>query len=132
VSTFYTPSSGTMLGSATPDAGGATAVLAASLPDTATISRKSLASDGAGGGAETWSDHATGVACAVDKVGTYREVVQGGRIQGLTVWHARFALGADVVPADRVVVNGETFEVNDTDLGVSSALFLSAQLVRPR
>lgn len=120
-----------MLGSANPDPGGATGVLATTLPDSAVISRKAVSSDGAGGNSETWSTHAT-VACAIDKVATWKEVAQSGRMQAVTVWKARFPLGTDLLPADRVTANTQEFEVLDTDLGVSNGLFLDAELTRLR
>jgi len=83
---------------------------AAALPDTCTISRRTLVSDGAGGYTETWTTAASGVACrlavaqAAERILADRVVHEGGFVVTLPY-------GTSVTSKDRIVVGARTFEV---------------------
>jgi len=90
----------------------------AALPDTCTIRRKTLVSDGMGGYTETWSDLATGVKCRI-ATSRYRpeEAAIAEKFTGRTLWMLTLPAGTDVTNEDRVVLSGTTYEV----VGVLSA-----------
>ena len=83
------------------------------LPDTCTIKRRTLTSDGAGGYTESWSDQATGVACRIAPIRSLSdaEAAVGGALQGKSVWQLTLPAGQDIQHTDRVVVGGATYEV---------------------
>lgn len=127
-----TPGLDTMLGSATPATGGATVLLAlTALTDTATLSRKTRAADGIGTQQATWGSNGT-AACALQKTTTYEERLIGGKLQGVTLWMCHFALDADLLPPDKVTINGQQYQVLETDQGMTNPLFLTARLMRLR
>lgn len=80
------------------------------LPDTCTISRKTLTSDGAGGYTESWATVGSSVACrlAVERTA---EMVLADRIVHEGGFVITLPYGADVTPKDRIVVGARTFEV---------------------
>lgn len=125
----YTPSLPTQLASAAPSVGGAAPSLLSALPDTATVFRAAAVSDGAGGQTTTWGRVGTW-ACWVKQTISYQALAQAGGAEAVTQWRGQFDLAADVQPADRVTVNGQTYEVTATDRGLSEALFLTAQLAK--
>ena len=88
-----------------------TAALA--LPDTATISRVTRASDSAGGWTETWVTAASGVACRI--MPRYQisgnEGPAAGSQQAVAQWALTMPVGTDLRAGDRVVVASRTFEV---------------------
>ncbi len=85
--------------------------LDASLPDTATVQRKTLTSDGAGGYTESWSTVAT-VACRVSPSGhSPEERVIAERLASMSIWMLTLPALTDVWPADRIVVGSRIFEV---------------------
>lgn len=91
------------------------------LPDTCTISRKTLASDGAGGHTETWATVASGVACRVamdqSAMGLTPESVLADRVVHEGRFVVTLPIGTDVTPKDRIVVGSRTFEVTGTASG---------------
>ena len=82
------------------------------MPDTCTISRKSLTSDGMGGYTETWSDLATGVSCRLASA-RYRpeEAAIADKFAGRTLWMLTLPAGTDITNEDRVVISSTTYEV---------------------
>lgn len=81
-------------------------------PDECTIRRSQVVPDGQGGETETWSDLAT-VPCRLSPQSQRQsdEVEEGDRITALTYRVVTVAHDTDVTAADRLVINGETLEV---------------------
>lgn len=88
------------------------------LPDTCTISRRTLASDGMGGYTETWASLATGVACRL-AAALYRpeERSVAEKFAGQTLWTLTLPAGQAITSQDRVVIGSTTYEV----VGILSA-----------
>lgn len=86
---------------------------AALLPDLATIQRKTLTTDGAGGFTETYPTVATGVPCRLSRVTSRGDLlkVAGERIADQTTHRIAFAAGTDVRVGDRLAIGAATFEV---------------------
>jgi len=100
----------TLLSSAQITAMRTTADLA--LPDTVVISRRTVASDGAGGWSETWATAATVAGRLMPKYQiSGSEGQQAGQIQAVAQWVATLPAGTDLRAGDRVTVAGRTFEV---------------------
>ncbi len=82
-----------------------------SLPDTATVQRKTLTSDGAGGYTESWGTVAT-VACRVSPGGQLtQERVIAESLAATSIWTLTLPALTDVRPLDRILVGSRTFEV---------------------
>ena len=82
------------------------------LPDTVVISRRTTASDGAGGWSETWATSATVAGRLMPKYqisGT--EGQAAGQIQAAAQWACTLPAGTDLRAGDRVTVAGRTYEV---------------------
>ena len=96
----------------------------ATLTDTAVI-QQPVEVIGPGGDPETtWTTTAT-VACRVAaRASDPREVAVGGRITALMLWKIRLPWNTVVAPQYRIVANGSTFEVVDTDDAKSTKLQL--------
>jgi head-tail adaptor len=115
----------------------AAAILASTFPATGTISRKTVASDGAGGMTETWAAVAS-PACNLNRFLSGEEAARGGELQAITTWRCAFPVGTDVRPQDRVTivdrgvtsVAGRVYEVIDTDAGRANPLAVTAVLAR--
>lgn len=92
------------------------ATLNRTLPDTATIQRNTLQSDGSGG-TEVASTATTGpFACrvaipAVTGTRSGREEVIAGRLDAVGIWTITLPAGTDVKAQDRIIVGSRTFEV---------------------
>lgn len=86
----------------------ATADLA--LPDSATIQRASLASDGMGGYTETWATVAT-VSCRLDPPGNARLDQWQEKIMNRAVYILNTPASTDIQSQDRATVNGSVYEV---------------------
>lgn len=82
------------------------------LPDTCTISRKTLAGDGRGGNTATWANAATNVACRLGRSGSKSgiETIDADKLQQQTPWVVTFAHNQDVRNTDRIVISSRTFE----------------------
>lgn len=82
------------------------------MPDTCTIQRRSLQSDGMGGYTESWSDLATGVRCRIASA-RYRpeERAIAEQVRGKTLWMLTLPAGQDITARDRVIVSGVAYEV---------------------
>jgi len=84
---------------------------------TATIIRKTLTPDGAGGTINTWtavvqSNGLTTVPCMVDEPATKSvEVVVANRIEAVNPYDIYLPLGTDVIEKDRVQVDNHTYEI---------------------
>jgi len=81
------------------------------LPDTCTIRRKAVVSDGGGGQTTTWSDLAAGVACGIAPVAGGEGATTAGRVVDETTHVVTLPDGQDVTEADRIVVDGVTYEL---------------------
>lgn len=83
------------------------------LPDTCTVSRKTLASDGRGGHSATWASVATNVACRLGRSGSKSgvETIDADALQQQTPWVVTFKHDQDVRNTDRIVIGARTFEV---------------------
>lgn len=104
-----------------------------SLSALATIERVTQVSDGAGGFAEGWNQLAVDVPCRLMAVvGQNREVVEAAELQAVSRWTCYFLVGTDLMPQDRVTIDDQLFQVVDTDVGLTEAVYLTAQLVRVR
>ena len=88
------------------------AALDASLPDSATVKRRTLTSDGAGGFTESWATQAT-VACRLAPSGlSPAERVISDKVTATSTWTITMPALTDVGVADRIVIGGSrTFEV---------------------
>lgn len=90
---------------------------ARAFPDICAIQRKTLSSDGAGGYDETWLPIADGVPCRIDpleggeraNLGATADV--GDRPQDETTHVVTMYPKRDVTEADRVVIDGQVYEV---------------------
>jgi hypothetical protein len=86
----------------------------AALPDTCTISRPALVSDGAGGQTSTYSQVGGTIACRLSPagVGTQSDEMElADRDTSTTDWIVTLPAGTDVGEKDRVLTGGRTFEV---------------------
>jgi hypothetical protein len=108
---------------------GASALL--TLVDSAMRLRPSNSSDGAGGQTVTWGS-AGPYHCFVAPVRQWSETQKAATEQSVSYWKISFAAGTDILPKDRLTVNGSTFEVTETDAGATSAFLLICQCVRVR
>lgn len=88
------------------------ATMAASLPDTCVIQRKTLTADGQGGRSEAWAAAGT-VACRIAplQVRGQAEVAAAGRVLETGDFIATLPNGTDVRAVDRLVSGGVTYEV---------------------
>lgn len=84
--------------------------VAATLTETATVKRKTLAPDGMGGTTETWATVAT-VACSRSTGVSQAEQAVADRLSVVRPWVVRVPAAADVTNKDRLVIGGRTFEV---------------------
>lgn len=83
----------------------------AALPDTATVSRKTITSDGAGGQTEAWAD-ASSYSCRAKPASRQAtERVIALRPSAVSAWTIYLPAGADVKPVDRLRVGSTTYEV---------------------
>lgn len=86
------------------------------LPDRATIQRSTDAPDGGGGLTQTWAPLAADVPCRLAPVGGGEDSARGGsgggdRISDSATAIVTFRAGQDVTEADRIVIAGQTFDV---------------------
>lgn len=82
------------------------------LPDSATIRRATLSSDGAGGQTQTWADVAT-VACRLmPRLTQPQDKTVGDKLTNVSGWMIALPYGTDVTEGDIVTVGGRTFEVD--------------------
>lgn len=91
------------------------------LTDTCIISRLSLSSNSMGGGTESWSNIATGVACSIVR-DTGLEKTAGEKLEAETMFLLHITYSTDIKAADRVVCQGVTYNV----LAVLSPLSIEA------
>lgn len=80
------------------------------LPDTATISRATLASDGMGGYTETWATVDTS-SCRLDPPGNVRLDQWQEKIQNRTAFILNVEAGTAMKSGDHAVIGGQTYEV---------------------
>jgi len=86
------------------------AILNRTLPDTATIERDTLGSDGSGGQTVTSTATTGPFACRV-AMPSGREEVIAGRLDAVGIWTITLPAGTDVKAQDRILVGSRTFEV---------------------
>jgi len=90
------------------------------MPDSCTIQRRTLTSDGMGGYTESWSDLATGVKCRLSPVRSISQLAErvvAEQFVGRTLWQLTLPAGQDVSHDDRVVVGATTYEVMSVNSG---------------
>lgn len=94
----------------------------ASQPDTITIERLTIASDGAGGSTRTWNDHATvpAIVSPADTQGSDPEL--GARAANVVSWTITVPAGTDVTTADRARYGTRRFEIRSVSAGRSYEL----------
>lgn len=85
------------------------------LPDRATIQRNTSTPDGGGGFTQSWATLAADVPCRLAPVGGGEDSARGSsggdRISDEATSIITFAAGQDVTEADRIIVAGQTFDV---------------------
>ncbi len=83
------------------------------LPDRATIQRPIVVADGGGGSDTSYPTLATEVPCRLAPVDGGEDDRAGGgqRIDATATAIVTFAAGQDVTESDRVVIDGQTFDV---------------------
>lgn len=87
------------------------ATQAEALPDSCTITRATLSSDGAGGQSEGWDTSAT-VSCRLGRLGqSGEERAIAERLAAMTPFVVTVPTGTDIRPEDRIAIGGRTFEV---------------------
>jgi hypothetical protein len=91
---------------------GMRATMSEALPDTCTIQRKTIASDGGGGTSATWATHVADVACRLSPVAGGETGTAGGRIADEATAVVTVSAGIDVVEGDRLVIDGQTFDIH--------------------
>lgn len=87
--------------------------LATTLPGTAIISRSTQGSDGMGGITDTWNNVGT-VAARVSPSGGGVEMIAGGEFVAATGWVITVPVGTNVTERDRIVYDGQTYEITRT------------------
>ncbi len=108
------------------------AILNRYLTDTAIRQRATTASDDALGEQLTWED-SDPIPCLLDRT-TYSpsEAVSGSALGTTERFQAVFPLGTDLLPPDRVIINGLPYEVTETNVGQTTAALFAVDLVRVR
>lgn len=86
------------------------ATAATALPDTATINRATLASDGMGGDTETWATVDTS-SCRLDPPGNARLDQWQEKIMNRAVFILNLEEGTDIQSGDQATVNTKVYEV---------------------
>lgn len=82
----------------------------AALPDTATIQRPTSTQGALGQASRTYSTVAT-VACRVE-ARPAGEMTAAGRLTAVTRYEVSLPHGTDVLPRDRILISGRTFEAS--------------------
>jgi hypothetical protein len=85
------------------------------LTETCTIRRVARSEDGQGGWTEGWADEYADVPCRLDPfqavVSQYDTAAHNARIANVDEYALRVKAAQDILPGDRVVLNGITYEV---------------------
>lgn len=79
------------------------------LPQTATISRRSLSSDGAGGYLS--SETTRTLPCRLAHSSHLSDLQIAGSVNETSVWRVIFEYGADVLRSDKISIGSRTFEI---------------------
>lgn len=85
-----------------------------SLPDTVTITRASLSSDGMGGQAEAWAAAGTSAARVSPGASQGVSTIAGDRVVEAAPWVVTLPVGSDVGKADRITFGTVSLEVTRT------------------
>ncbi len=104
---------------------------ASMLPDDVSVIRMVNLPDGAGGQQVSWESMGTtlkGRLASATKAPT--ETQEGGRQLAIIGWKLLLPWDADIQATDRLEINGETFEVNGTNRGLSEQILLEVTLKR--
>lgn len=105
--------------------GGASAGLTSSaFLSTMTISRPTKVEDVEGGRTHTWVSVGVGV-CRVNKMAAPRETEIGGKVATVATFQIQFPLiyrtSTPLYARDRIITEGQTFELLDSDRGLADA-----------
>jgi SPP1 family predicted phage head-tail adaptor len=87
--------------------------VATTLPGTVIISRSTQGSDGMGGVTDTWANVGT-VAARVSPAGAGIEMIAGGEFVAATGWVITVPVGTSVTERDRIIYDGQTYEITRT------------------
>lgn len=93
----------------TAELAGLRATQALALPDVATITRRSYASDGMGGQTATTATHT--LPCRAAPASAQQAQLVAGQLNERAAWRITFAQGADVLETDMITVGARSFEV---------------------
>lgn len=81
------------------------------MPDSATIQRDTIGSDGSGGQTVTGTTTTGPFACRV-AVASGKEEVIAGKLDAVGSWTITMPAGTDVLAGDRILIGSRTFEVS--------------------
>jgi hypothetical protein len=105
------------------------ALVVSALPDTATRSRPTAASDNQGGLLPGAPDTGLTFPCRLQAApAESQETVEEGRVVAVMTWKLQCPHGTDLSPKDRVLVNGGTFEIIDEADKRSSAVVMTVNM----
>lgn len=79
-----------------------------------------------------WQTVEFGVPCNLQSVTSQSEKAEASAIASRSVWRCFFPVGTDIMPEDKVVIKGETYQVVETDKGMTHKIRLTATLVLTR
>lgn len=104
-------------------------VVSATLLDTCTIQRKANVPDGVGGYLHSWVDLAT-VSCRVSIAGERQVSSIAGKLQERIPWAFVMLGGVDITEDDRILYDGDVFEVLAVQANKTVQIQLTALAVR--
>lgn len=96
--------------------------------DIAVVKRNTPTDDGQGGQLESWATIHTYRCWCLSQTKNGTENVVADSITGVGYLYANLPYGADVLLKDRLVINGVTYEVTDTNVGETQQISLLVQL----
>lgn len=96
------------------DLAGLRTTLGESLPQTVVVSRSTASSDGMGGQDEVWAAAGT-VAARISPAGDGMDDLVGGEAVNVAPWVVTLPVGTSITDRDRIIYDGQTFEVVGTD-----------------
>lgn len=104
-------------------------VVSATLQDTCIIQRKANVADGVGGYLHSWVDLAT-VSCRVSIAGERQVSSIAGKLQERIPWAFVVLGGVDITEDDRILYDGDVFEVLAVQANKTVQIQLTALAVR--
>jgi len=121
----------TQLGSATLSGSGATALTGVgTFTDLCDIYENQGLSDGIGGLLDDWQTTATGVECSIKALAPLMEHRQGEQVTATGVYTIYLPTDTVIAPANRIVCNGVTYEVEQRDPKISNQTAISVRALR--